>query len=57
MSRIDNFKSPFEKMFSLITNDVTSLQINENNEKILKLIDNYGEISFDENIIESILSN
>lgn len=33
------------------------ISVNENNEKILKLIDNYGEISFDENIIESILSN
>ena len=44
MSRIDNFKSPFEKMFSLITNDVTSLQINENNEKNnCYLIDEKGE--------------
>lgn len=33
MSRTDNFRSPFEKMFSLITNDITTLQINENNEK------------------------
>jgi hypothetical protein len=33
MNRTDNFKSPFENMFSLITNDITKLQINENNEK------------------------
>lgn len=33
MSRTDNFRSPFENMFSLITSDITTLQINENNEK------------------------
>lgn len=33
MSRSDSLKSPFEKMFSLLTNDITTLQINENNDK------------------------
>lgn len=33
MSRTDNFRSPFENMFSLVTSDITTLQINENNEK------------------------
>ncbi|MFK7059701.1 Shedu anti-phage system protein SduA domain-containing protein [Flavobacterium oreochromis] len=44
MSRIDNFTNPFEKMFNLIDNDITELQINENNEKKnCYLIDKKGE--------------
>lgn len=44
MSRADSLRSPFEKMFSLVANDITTLQINENNEKTnCYLIDSNGD--------------
>ena len=33
MNRADSLRSPFVNMFSLINNDISTLQINENNEK------------------------
>jgi|SRR5690554_4339884 len=44
MRRLNSTVNPFEKMFNLITNDITTLQINENNDKTkCYLIDSNGE--------------